>query len=155
LRLVRAIRDAGLRLDAVGIQGHWGLEHPSLEEIERGIRAYVDDGFKVMITELDIDVLPRKKEGGADLSAVEKEGLDPYKQGLPPDIQKKLADRYGALFALFRRIPQVTRVTLWGTTDGNSWLDNFPVRGRTNHPLLWDRAYQPKPALYSVLEALR
>lgn len=157
LRLVREIRAAGLRIDAVGIQGHWGLDNhnPSLEEIERGIKTFVDDGFKVMITELDVDVLPRKnKDAGADLSATEAVGLDPYKDGLPDDVQRQLTDRYRDLFALLLRYPQVTRITLWGTTDGNTWLNDWPVKGRTNHPMLFDRQLQAKPAAQAVLETL-
>jgi len=46
-------------------------------------------------------------------------------------------------------------VTLWGATDGDTWLNNFPVRGRTNHPLLFDRQLRPKPALESVIRALQ
>jgi endo-1,4-beta-xylanase len=158
LRLVRRVRDAGLRIDGVGIQGHWLLESPDIAEIERGIKAYLDEGFNVMITELDIDPLPRRGGGGADLSAAEREGLDPYKNGLPDEMQQKLADRYREVFALLMRYPQVSRVTFWGTTDDNTWLNNFPVRGRTNHPLLWDRQYQPKPAfdaVYRVLQSAR
>lgn len=155
LRLVRQIKAAGLRIDAVGIQGHWMLNSPGVAEIERGIRAYVNEGLKVMITELDVDVLPRARGAGADLSARETQGLDPYKAGLPDDMQKKLAQRYGELFALFMKYPQITRVTFWGVSDGNTWLNNFPVRGRTNHPLLFDRQLQPKPAFTAVVDALQ
>jgi endo-1,4-beta-xylanase len=154
LRLVRRIRGAGLRIDAVGIQGHYGLDKPSIEEIERGIRAYVQEGFKVMITELDVDVLPRIGAGGADVSATEAKGQDPYTNGFPPEMQQRLADRYRALFTLFLRFPELTRVTLWGTTDANTWLNDFPVRGRTNHPMLWDRSYHPKRAFDAVVEVL-
>jgi endo-1,4-beta-xylanase len=155
LRLIRQIKAAGLRIDAVGIQGHWALESPSPAEIERGIQAFIDEGLKVMITEMDIDVLPRSRGFGADLAATESQGMDPYKTGLPDEVQRKLADRYGALFAMFMRYPQITRVTLWGASDGDTWLNNFPVRGRTNHPLLWDRQLKPKPAFRAVIEALR
>ena len=155
LRLVRQIKAAGLRIDAVGIQGHWKLESPSLAEIERGIRAFANEGVKVMITELDVDVLPRKHGPGADIFAVESEGSDPYQAGLPDAVQQKLADRYGALFALFMRYPQVTRVTLWGVSDGDSWLNNFPVFGRTNYPMLFDRQLRPKPAFDAVIKALQ
>lgn len=153
LRLVREIRAAGLRLDAVGIQGHWML-NTNPAEVERGIKAFADEGFKVMITEMDVDVLPRRSGPSADLSATEKEGLDPYKQGLPPEVQQQLADRYTSLFEIFNRYP-VTRVTFWGTHDGGSWLNGFPVRGRTNHPLLFDRQLQPKPAYWAVIKALQ
>jgi endo-1,4-beta-xylanase len=154
VRLIRQIKEAGLRIDAVGIQGHWRLQSPSVEEIERGIRTFVDERLKVMITEMDVDVLPRNGQG-ADINATERQGNDPYRAGLPEDVQRSLADRYGALFTMFMRYPQITRVTLWGVSDGDSWLNNFPVRGRTNHPLLFDRQLQPKLAFREVIKVLQ
>jgi len=154
LRLLRQIKQAGVRIDGVGIQGHWRLGSPSLEEIDRGIKAFVDEQLKVMITEMDIDVLPRSGQG-ADINATERQGGDPYRAGLPDDVQRALADRYGALFTMFTRYPQITRVTLWGVSDGNSWLNNFPVGGRTNYPLLFDRQLRPKPAFSAVIRALQ
>ena len=155
LRLIRELKSAGVRIDGVGIQGHWLLETLNLKEVEEGIKTFADEGLKVMITELDIDPLPRQKGGaGADISATELEGLDPYKDRLPEDLQHKLAARYAELFRLFLKYPQTTRVTFWGTHDGTTWLNNWPVRGRTNHPLLWDRKLQPKPAFDAVLSAL-
>jgi endo-1,4-beta-xylanase len=155
LRLIRQIKEAGLRIDAVGIQGHWALQSPPLADIERGIQAFINERVNVMITEMDIDVLPRNRAIGADVNATERQGSDPYRAGLPDDVQRSLADRYGALFAMFMRHRQITRVTLWGVGDGDSWLNNFPVRGRTNHPLLFDRQLRPKPALAAVVRALR
>lgn len=155
LRLIRQLKAAGVQIDGVGIQGHWSLDSPSVAEIERGIKAYVDEGLKVMITELDVDVLPRGRRMGADLGATERQGQDPYRDGLPDEVQQKLARRYGELFSLFMRYPQVTRVTFWGATDGESWLNHFPVRGRVNHPLLFDRRLQPKPAFHAVIQALQ
>jgi endo-1,4-beta-xylanase len=157
LRLIKELKEAGVRLDGVGIQGHWLLDSPSAKEIDEAIAAYAALGVKVMITELDVDVLPRKS-GGADISATEKQGLDPYKQALPDDVQQKLAKRYGELFkvlAKHRDAGVLTRVTFWGFYDGSTWLDNWPVKGRTNHPFLWDRQLQPKPALRAVVEALQ
>lgn len=154
LRLVRELKEAGVRLDAVGIQGHWLLDSPDLDEIERGMRAYLDEGVAVMFTEVDVDPLPRR-DAGADLSATEREGLDPYQDGLPDDVQRRLTERYDALFRLMLGHPQVTRITLWGTTDGHSWLNSWPVRGRTNHPLLFDRDYKPKPAFDRAVQSLR
>ncbi|MCG9894549.1 MAG: endo-1,4-beta-xylanase [Fimbriimonadaceae bacterium] len=154
LKLVRDLRAAGVRLDAVGIQGHY-LLGTSIEEVQRGIQAYIDDGFEVMITELDIDPLPRRGAGGADVTAEEREGMDPYRNGLPAAVQAELADRYGRLFDYFVTQPKITRVTFWGLTDGDSWLNYFPVRSRTNHPLLFDRSFQPKPAFFRVLESAK
>ena len=157
LRLIREIKAAGVRLDGVGIQGHWLLESPPPKEIDDAIEAFAGLGVKVMITELDVDVLPRKG-AGADISATETQGLDPYKNGLPDAVQRKLARRYGELFkvlAKHRDTGVMTRVTFWGFYDGSTWLNNWPVRGRTNHPFLWDRELQPKPALGAVVEALK
>jgi endo-1,4-beta-xylanase len=153
LKLIRELKSAGCRLDAVGIQGHWLLDPLNLTEIEDGIKAIQAEGVKVMITELDVDPLPRKKGGGADVSATEREGLNPYKDRLPDDLQQKLAAAYSDLFKLFRKY-NVTRVTFWGTHDGTSWLNSYPVRGRTNHPMLWDRNLLPKPAFFAVLKVL-
>jgi len=70
-------------------------------------------------------------------------------------MQQELAKRYRELFEIFTRHPQITRVTFWGTTDANTWLNNFPVRGRTNHPMPWDRQYKPKPAFDAVYDVLK
>lgn len=114
-----------------------------------------------MITELDIDVLPLTREGqviGRSLQEPQFQleefelFLDPYKDGLPPDVEQALNDRYADLFALFyRKREAVDRVTFWGIHDGASWKNGYPVPGRTNYPLLFDRDRAPKPALERVL----
>lgn len=155
LRLVRELKAAGVKLDGIGIQGHWMLESPPIEEIEKAIQAFKAEGLKIHFTEVDVDVLPRRGGGGADLNATERNALDPYQEGLPDDVQQKLADRYRALFELFAKYPDtIGRVTFWGIDDGRSWLNNFPTRGRTNHPMLFDRDLQPKPAYDAVIEEL-
>jgi len=154
LKLIQQIRDAGLRIDGVGIQGHYMLEKPSLDEIERGLKAFSALGLQVMITELDVDPLPRGKSMIADINATEGAGLNPYKEGLPEEVQTQLADRYGSLFRLFLRYPKISRVTMWGVHDGDSWLNDFPVRGRTNYPMLFDRGLKAKPAFNAVINAL-
>jgi endo-1,4-beta-xylanase len=153
IRLVRSLQAKGVQIDAVGIQGHWLIGWPSTEMIEKGIDALAATGVKVMITELDVDPLPRDASG-ADLAVVE-EGADPYRQGLPPEMQEKLAKRYGEIVTAIVRHPAVKMMTFWGTHDGRSWLNNFPVKGRTNHPLLFDREQKPKPALDAVIKALK
>ncbi len=155
IRLVRRIKAAGLRIDAVGIQGHWGLTYPDVKTIEDAIVAFHKLGVKVSITELDIDVLPRVG-GGADLNDVQTTGADPYKDGCPAEVLRQQADRYRELFQMFsRHTDAIERVTFWGVGDGGSWLNNFPVRGRTNYPLLFDRQLKPKPAFSAVLESLQ
>lgn len=153
VKLIRSLKEKGLRIDAVGIQGHWLLDFPSAEMIGKGIDALAATGVKVMITELDIDPLPRTVSG-ADMATTEH-GANPYPGALPPDVQEKLAKRYGEIVKEIVRHPAVTMIGFWGTHDGRSWLNDFPVKGRTNHPLLFDRKLEPKPALTAVLDALR
>lgn len=156
IALIKKIQAAGVRIDGVGIQGHWGINHIPLEQIEKSIQEFGALGIEVMFTELDLSVLPAPRNiVGADVnqSAAYNEKLNPYTSGLPDSIQTKLADGYESLFRLFVRYKdQVSRVTFWGVDDGQSWLNDFPVRGRTNYPLLFDRQFKPKPAFYKVIE---
>ena len=160
--MVRMLQAEGVRIDGIGIQGHWGLNYPKTEYIEAAIDSFSALGVKVMITELDVDVLPLTKEGqviGSVMSDPQfqleefKAFLDPYADGLPADVQQALADCYAELFGLFyHKRDQIDRVTLWGVHDGMSWKNGYPVPGRTNYPLLFDRERQPKPALEAVLQ---
>lgn len=161
VRLVKMLQKEGIRIDGVGMQGHWGLNYPKTKYIEDAIDAYAGCGVKVMITELDVDVLPLTKEGQiigqgmADRQFQLEEFetfLDPYKNGLPDSMQTALANRYAALFSIFyKRREKIARVTLWGVYDGMNWKNDYPIPRRTNYPLLWDRQRQPKPALTQVL----
>jgi endo-1,4-beta-xylanase len=154
LKLIKTLQDHKVRLDSVGIQGHWLLNHPSVDVIEAGIAALSRTGVKIMITELDVDVLPRENVG-ADLSAKQKNAANPYKDQIPPDVLEQQAKRYADLFGVFKKHhDSITRVTLWGVDDAQSWLNDFPVKGRTNYPLLFDRQLHAKPALQAVLNVL-
>jgi len=161
VRMVKMLQAHGIRIDGIGIQGHWGLNYPSLADIEAAIDAYHAAGVKVMVTELDVDVLPLTREGqiiGQGMAHPQfqlpefKRFLDPYREGLPEAVQRQLADRYAELFALFlRKRERLARVSVWGVADDMSWKNGYPIPGRTNYPLLFDRARQPKPALEAVL----
>ncbi len=150
LRLLRELQASGVRLDGVGIQGHWQLDQVPFDEIERAIDAYSALGLKVMITELDVDVV-RRQNSGADLAARPVTvDFDPYREGCPEDVLDRQAEQYARLFEIFLKRP-VTRVTFWGPHDGYSWLNYWPSR-RTNYPLLFDRKSQGKPALARILD---
>lgn len=156
ISLIKSLQDKGLRVTAVGTQGHWGFDWPALDELSRTITDFAALGVKVMVTEMEIDVLPTiDNYHGADISTEGKwdERLDPYRNGFPDDMQRKLAQRYRELFkVLLDHRDVITRVTFWGLTDGDSWKNDWPVKGRTNHPLLFDRQGQPKPAFHSLME---
>jgi len=153
IAIIKKIQAAGVRIDGVGIQGHWHLNKIPLKDIEESILEFSALGLKVMFTELDIEVLQRNFQG-ADVSqrVASNPALNPYVNGLPDSVQVQLANDYESLFKLFlKHKDKVTRVTFWGVADGNSWLNGWPVRGRTNYPLLFDRQYKPKPAYYKVI----
>jgi endo-1,4-beta-xylanase len=159
IALVKRLQARGLRVDGIGEQAHWGLAAPTLPEIDTTIRAIGDAGIKVLLTELDVDVLPRDPDQwGADLAkkAQIRAVSNLYPNGLPESKQQELARYYAGIFRLVREHrAHVTRVTFWGVTDAQSWLHNFPIPGRVNYPLLWDRDGRPKPAFHAVVEALR
>ncbi|HPL44779.1 MAG TPA: endo-1,4-beta-xylanase [Prolixibacteraceae bacterium] len=151
VKLIGQLRERGLRIDAVGMQGHIGMDHPTIEEYENAIMAYGNAGVKVMVTELDMSILPfPDRNVGAEVSADfdYQAKLNPYTEGLPDSVSVAWNNRMGEFFdLLLKHADLVTRVTAWGTTDHTSWKNNWPVRGRTDYPLLIDRNYQPKPFL--------
>jgi len=162
IEIVKSLKAEGIRIDAVGMQGHYLMNWPTLQQIENTINDFKKLGVKVMITELDIDVLPRVEGhlGGGDIRTIRITDpqrwheLDPYPDGLPEEKQDALAQRYAELFKVFlKHHDTISRVTFWGLTDGESWLNYNPVPGRHNHPLLFDRQYKPKKAYYAIIRA--
>lgn len=156
IALIKKLQAAGVRIDGVGIQGHWRASHIPLAAIEQSIREFAALGIQVMFTELDLTVLPNPWNGdNADVSAKTADNslaLNPYPGGLPDSVQTTLSKGYEALFKIFlKHKGSISRITFWGVHDGQSWLNNFPVRNRTNYPLLFDRNYRPKPAFYAVI----
>jgi endo-1,4-beta-xylanase len=157
IRLVQGLRAKGLRVDGLGEQAHWGIDDPPLADIDAALGAMRAAGLVPHITELDIDVLPRDPDmWGADLSRKQqiRAATNVYPHGLPPAMQERLARRYADVFRLFLK-HGVARVTLWGVTDADSWLHDFPIPGRVNYPLLWDKDGREKPAFDAVVEVLR
>ncbi|WP_024611076.1 endo-1,4-beta-xylanase [Pseudoalteromonas sp. TB64] len=165
IRMIKMLQKEGIRIDGIGIQAHWGLNFPKMQYIEQAIDAYAALGIKVMITELDIDVLPLTKEGqitGTDMMKPQfqleefETYLDPYKNGLPSDVEAQLNARYKALFELFyAKRDKIDRVTFWGLHDGMSWKNDYPIPNRTNYPLLWDRNLNPKPIIKTIADVVQ
>jgi endo-1,4-beta-xylanase len=159
VELIRKLKAAGAPITAVGLQGHDKMDWPTVEQQAATIEAFAALGVKVNITELDVDVLPRtQRQNTADVSATAAAtaNSNPYTAGLPDEVQQALAKRYADLFKVYvQHKDSITRITFWGVTDGDSWLNNFPTRGRTNHPLLFDRQGKPKPAFDAVIQTAR
>ncbi len=156
IALIKKIKAEGGKIDGVGIQGHWRLHSPSIKEIEKSILEYSALGIKVAFTELDITVLPNPWDlKGADVNQ-NFEGsakMNPYPKTLPDSVQTKLAERYASIFKLFlKHKDKISRVTFWGVYDGQSWLNDWPIKGRTNYPLPFDKDLKHKPAYDSILK---
>jgi endo-1,4-beta-xylanase len=157
VKLIKSLQKNGAKINSVGIQAHWQLTSPTLEEIETSILAFSELGVKVMFTELDISVLPNPWElSGAEVTQNFKkfEGdkkMNPFPKNLPDSVKEKLAKRYENIFKLFvKHKDKISRVTFWGVTDKFSWLNDWPIKGRTNYPLLFDRNYKEKKAYQRI-----
>lgn len=152
-RLLAILKERGVTVDGIGIQGHLQVSRPRLAELEAAILEIHAAGYPVHITELDIDVYSRGE--GADVRRIESGGDAGYAE-LPDELQSQLAVSYEGFFRLFvKHADKIDRVTFWNVDDGNTWLNNWPVKGRINHPLLFDRAQQPKPAFWEVIRAAK
>ena len=156
VKMVKDLKSQGVRIDGVGLQGHMDLVFPDLDEFEKSMLAFAETGVKLMITELDVTVLPRPGiDVGAEISASfeYQQKLNPYAEGLPDSVSIALNNRYNDIFKLFLKHSDILeRVTLWGVYDGQSWRNNWPVRGRTDYPLIFDRNFQPKPVVKFIVE---
>jgi endo-1,4-beta-xylanase len=157
--LVNKLKAAGVTITAVGSQSHDKMDWPTVAQEDSTITELAATGVKVNISEFDVDVLPPATQSrGADVSL--RGTLDPrtnpYANGLPDSVQAALANRYASLFRIFLAHRTVMeRVTFWGVGDADSWLNNWPVRGRTSYPLLFDRQDRPTPAFDAVVRVVR
>jgi endo-1,4-beta-xylanase len=156
IELIKKLQARAVPITAIGLQTHDNLTWPTVEQQDATISAFAELHLKVFISELDIDVLPRATaQGSAELTMNVKgdPALDPYVHGLPDSVQQTLAKRYAELFRVYLQHRDVVkRVTLWGVIDGDSWLNHWPVKGRTNYPLLFDRNGRPKAAFDAVIQ---
>ncbi|MGD9636266.1 MAG: endo-1,4-beta-xylanase [Pirellulales bacterium] len=158
-KLITDLKSKGVRVDGLGLQGHWGLDYPTLDEIDHMFTEYGKLGVKLLITELDVSVLPMPgRRTGAEVTdrAEAEEAGNPYADGLPPGKQQELAQRYADIFKLFKKhADKIDRVTFWGVHDGQSWRNGWPVGNRVDYPLVFDRQYQGKPAFDAIIEVAK
>ena len=159
IRLIKRLRKKGIRIDGVGIQGHWDLDFSAIKELEKSIKKIAKYGVKVMITELDITVLPKPDK--ADIVRSRNcqplsPYINPYPDGLPETVADKLSGKYYELFKLFvKHSDKISRVTFWGVHDKYSWHNYWPILCRVDYPLLFDRECRPKRAFDAVVKAAR
>jgi len=142
-QLVKGLKDKGVPIHGVGLQGHWALTEPTAEELETSITKFASLGLKVQVTELDVSIHPKEHERRAEAFTGKVE--------YTPEIEAKQVAQYKMLFEVLRKHRKaITGVTFWNLSDKSTWLDNFPVRGRKDYPLLFDEKYQPKKAFFAV-----
>jgi endo-1,4-beta-xylanase len=132
------------------------MESPSVEAEEASFKKLAAAGVKVLITEWDLSILPRpNNQTSANISdkAAYAKMLDPYRDGVPDSVMGQWNKRMTDMFAMFlRNSDAIDRVTVWGLSDGASWLNGFPIRGRRDYPLLYDRNMKPKPVVQAMIE---
>ena len=154
VKLINQLKERGLRIDAIGMQGHMGMDYPTVEEFETSLLAFAGTGVNVMITEWDMSALPTVNMG-ANVADVEeyKASLNPYADGLPEDVAKVWNERMKSFMDLFlKHSDKITRVTAWGVSDEDSWKNGWPIPGRTDYCLLIDRDHEVKPFLNEYIK---
>lgn len=135
--LLAKLKDQNL-VDGVGLQGHWNLNYPSNTLINGAFNKYSSLGVEIQITEMDVSVYASSSDPESDYTET---------------ISQQLASAYGRYFTAFRTFREaVTSVTFWGLADDHTWLDNFPVTGRKNYPLLFDENLYPKQAYFEIID---
>ena len=153
VKLATRLREKGLKVDAIGLQAHSGLDYPDMEEMEKSVQAFIGAGFDVQFTELDMNALPNVFAEGQENASVENDfeynqRMNPYTEFLPDSVQQAWNLRMQEMLDLaLKYSDHFRRVTLWGVYDQQSWLNDWPMKGRTNYPLLFDRNYQLKSVM--------
>ncbi|WP_075590723.1 endo-1,4-beta-xylanase [Labilibacter marinus] len=156
IKLVKSLKEKGIKVDGIGMQAHYGLDMEVTSDIEASIKAFAAAGVHVMITELDVSVLPFPAEeltAEVSQSYENKPEFNPYVTAVPDSIQQALANHYVDLFKVYlRNHDKISRITFWGVNDSQTWRNYWPISGRTDYPLLFDRNNQTKPAYDALIE---
>ena len=143
--IVQGLVAKGVPIHGVGLQAHWSLFEPTSQELEESITKFASLGLKIQITELDVSVHPKQHEASKEAL----KGVSIF----TPEMDEKQAQHYKMLFEVFRKYKNnISGITFWNLSDNYSWLDNFPIRGRKDFPLLFDQNNQPKKAFFEVVK---
>ena len=144
ITLINKLIAAGIPINAVGLQSHWAVNEPTMDQLNTTLSDFSKLGLKIQITELDISVYPKEHQARERRT----EDLD---TSFSAAKEEKQMEQYKMCFDLFRKYKDfITGVTFWNVSDRNSWLDNFPVQNRKDYPLLFDKNLTPKKAYWQV-----
>ncbi|PAD78614.1 endo-1,4-beta-xylanase [Paenibacillus campinasensis] len=137
--LVKSLKERDVPIHGIGMQAHWNLVSPALDEIREAIETYASLGVVLHITELDVSMF-EFEDRRTDLTSP------------TADMLELQAARYEQFFGLFKEYQDVIgSVTFWGAADDYTWLHDFPVRGRRNWPFLFDERHEPKDSFWKVM----
>lgn len=144
-QMVKRLKDKGVPIHGVGLQGHWAISEPRYGQLDSTLGRFAQLGLPIHITEIDISVYPKEhqpRERNAGDTATTYTTAKEMAQ----------TEKYRMCFELFRKYKdQINSVTFWNISDRHSWLDNFPVKNRKDYPLLFDKNLQPKKAFWGVV----
>ncbi len=142
MQVVKDLRSRGIPLDGVGHEMHNAINYPSVDAMVNAIdtmaRHFPD--LDQQITELDMSIY-----NAGDTTTN-------YGPNVPPSLLAAQGWLYHQYFEAFRHLRgKISRVTLWGMADDDTWLDSFPVN-RTDYPLPFDHNLQAKPAYWGIVD---
>ena len=145
--MIKDLQAKGVPISGVGLQGHWAINEPSKEQLESTLKDFSTLGLNMQITELDISVYPKEH------SARERQPAD-ADTSFTTEKEQKQIEEYKTCFELFKKYKKnISSVTFWNISDRHSWLDNFPVRGRKDYPLLFDAQLKPKKVYWEIMKS--
>jgi GH35 family endo-1,4-beta-xylanase/enterochelin esterase-like enzyme len=135
--MVKKMKDAGVPIDGIGMQGHYNIYFPDEDQLEKAIVRFKELVKHIHITELDLRM---NNESGGQLMFSRGEA-----KPLPGYMNTLQTDQYARLFKVFRKHADVIdNVTFWNLGDKDSWL------GVNNHPLPFDENYRPKACYRAI-----
>ncbi|WP_091014647.1 endo-1,4-beta-xylanase [Paenibacillus amylolyticus] len=141
VKLVEKLLAKGTPIDAVGFQMHVSMYGPDVKLIREAFEKVIALGVNVQVTELDVSIYSSNSE---------------LEMPVTDELMLQQAYRYRELFDLFDELGKrgvMDSVTVWGLADDGTWLDNHPVKGRKDAPLLFDRKLKAKPAYWALVDA--
>jgi len=139
LSYISRLLDKGVPIHGIGIQGHWDYQRPSHEDLRKAIESFTDLGLEIEITELDISLYCYDER---ELMLKE----------IPEDRAEQQMLRYQSIFRIAADYPSVKGISTWGIADNHTWLDHYPVRGRKNWPLLFDKDFKEKSIIPILID---
>jgi endo-1,4-beta-xylanase len=143
--LLQELLDSGIPSNVLvaGIQGHISTAWPTVADLRQTIRRFASLGIKVQVTEFDMSIYADSGEA---------------KRRADREILLAQANKYRALFEMFReeaRDGNLDMVVVWGLSDLDTWLNNYPVPGRTDYPLFFGKDLRAKPSYWTLVDPSR